>query len=83
MIVLTLLNKCLKHPQGIYDMNIEVSGIPLLSWEPPPLCEHIYVRLVLLTLKMANNIHDTQTFFCNKKQCHNVLPILNICSSEK
>ncbi|KAH9509499.1 H(+)/Cl(-) exchange transporter 7 [Bulinus truncatus] len=28
---------------GLYDMNVEVSGIPLLSWEPPPLCDHVYV----------------------------------------
>ncbi|XP_025115195.1 H(+)/Cl(-) exchange transporter 7-like isoform X3 [Pomacea canaliculata] len=26
---------------GLYDMNIEVSGIPLLSSEPPPLCENV------------------------------------------
>ncbi|XP_076449096.1 H(+)/Cl(-) exchange transporter 7-like [Babylonia areolata] len=28
---------------GLYDMNIEVSGIPLLSWEPPPLSDNVRV----------------------------------------
>ncbi|XP_025115201.1 H(+)/Cl(-) exchange transporter 7-like isoform X2 [Pomacea canaliculata] len=26
---------------GLYDMNVEVCGIPLLSWEPPPLSENV------------------------------------------
>ena len=30
--------------QGLYDMNVEVSGIPLLSWEPPPLSDNVKVR---------------------------------------
>ena len=33
--------------QGLYDMNVEVSGIPLLSWEPPPLSDNVRVRSVL------------------------------------
>ncbi|XP_050395786.1 H(+)/Cl(-) exchange transporter 7 isoform X1 [Patella vulgata] len=32
---------------GLYDMNVEVSGIPLLSWEPPPLCENIKASEVM------------------------------------
>ncbi|XP_070203542.1 H(+)/Cl(-) exchange transporter 7-like isoform X3 [Littorina saxatilis] len=28
---------------GLYDMNVEVSGIPLLSWEPPPLSDNVRV----------------------------------------
>ncbi|ESO98209.1 hypothetical protein LOTGIDRAFT_114468 [Lottia gigantea] len=32
---------------GLYDMNIEVSGIPLLSSEPPILCEHVKASEVM------------------------------------
>ncbi|KAL8566320.1 hypothetical protein ACOMHN_050438 [Nucella lapillus] len=28
---------------GLYDMNVEVSGIPLLSYEPPPLSDNVRV----------------------------------------
>jgi len=30
--------------QGLYDMNIEVLGLPLLPWEPPALCDTIKAR---------------------------------------
>ncbi len=27
--------------QGIYDMHIEIWGVPLLGWEPPEKCSFI------------------------------------------
>ncbi|XP_041376461.1 H(+)/Cl(-) exchange transporter 7-like isoform X2 [Gigantopelta aegis] len=32
---------------GLYDMNIEVSGIPILMPEPPPMCEHLKASEVM------------------------------------
>lgn len=29
---------------GLYDMNVEVLGIPMLSWEPPELCDDVMAR---------------------------------------
>ncbi|CAG5124883.1 unnamed protein product, partial [Candidula unifasciata] len=53
---------------GLYDMNIEVSGIPLLSWEPPPLCENIRVNdfmsqpvMTLLAVEKVGHIYDCLT----------------------
>ena len=30
--------------QGLYDMNIEVLGLPMLPWEPPALCDTVKAR---------------------------------------
>ena len=50
-LLLLLPNKFLKYTlhvlfvfQGLYDMNIEVLGLPLLPWEPPALCDTIKAR---------------------------------------
>ncbi|KAL8575924.1 hypothetical protein ACOMHN_027322 [Nucella lapillus] len=50
---------------GLYDMNIEVSGIPLLSWEPPPLSDNVRVNefmshpvLTLLPKEKVGHIVD-------------------------
>ncbi|XP_076470814.1 H(+)/Cl(-) exchange transporter 7-like [Babylonia areolata] len=32
---------------GLYDMNIEVSGIPLLSYEPPPLSDNVKISEIM------------------------------------
>ncbi|KAL5020975.1 hypothetical protein ScPMuIL_000130 [Solemya velum] len=32
---------------GLYDMNVEVCGIPLLPWEPPPLCDEVKTSEVM------------------------------------
>ncbi|KAL5020976.1 hypothetical protein ScPMuIL_000131 [Solemya velum] len=32
---------------GLYDMNVEVSGIPLLPWEAPPLCDDVKTSEVM------------------------------------
>ncbi|XP_067651760.1 H(+)/Cl(-) exchange transporter 7-like isoform X2 [Haliotis asinina] len=57
---------------GLYDMNVEVSGIPLLVSEPPPLCDHVKASEVMShpvlsfqPLETVGNIIDvlaTETF---------------------
>lgn len=42
-VVKYMLNLLLKF-QGLYDMNIEVLGLPLLPWDPPALCDTIKAR---------------------------------------
>jgi chloride channel 7 len=34
-------------PQGIYDIHIRLSGVPLLPWEPPPLSHNIYANEIM------------------------------------
>ncbi|KAH0814874.1 hypothetical protein GEV33_007918 [Tenebrio molitor] len=33
--------------EGIYDTHIQLSGVPLLPWEPPPLVHNIYASEVM------------------------------------
>ncbi|XP_069690875.1 H(+)/Cl(-) exchange transporter 7 [Periplaneta americana] len=33
--------------EGIYDIHIQLSGVPLLPWEPPPLSYNIYASEVM------------------------------------
>ncbi|XP_008197508.2 H(+)/Cl(-) exchange transporter 7 [Tribolium castaneum] len=46
--------------EGIYDTLIQLSGVPLLPWEPPPLVHNIYASEVMshpvVTLKCVENV---------------------------
>ncbi|KAK9881295.1 hypothetical protein WA026_015417 [Henosepilachna vigintioctopunctata] len=46
--------------EGIYDTYIELTGVPLLSWDPPPLAHNIYASEVMshpvVTLKCVENV---------------------------
>ncbi|XP_044758557.1 H(+)/Cl(-) exchange transporter 7 [Coccinella septempunctata] len=46
--------------EGIYDTYIQLSGVPLLPWEPPPLTHNIYASEVMshpvVTLKCVENV---------------------------
>lgn len=33
--------------EGIYDIHIQLSGVPLLPWEPPPLSYNIYANEIM------------------------------------
>jgi hypothetical protein len=46
--------------QGIYDIHIQLAGVPLLPWEPPPLTHNIYASEVMshpvFTLRTVENV---------------------------
>lgn len=46
--------------EGIYDTHIQLSGVPLLPWEPPPFVHNIYATEVMshpvITLKTVENV---------------------------
>lgn len=46
--------------KGIYDTLIQLSGVPLLPWEPPPLVHNIYASEVMshpvVTLRGVENV---------------------------
>lgn len=46
--------------EGIYDTQIQLAGVPLLSWEPPPLVHNVYASEVMshpvVTLKTVENV---------------------------
>lgn len=33
--------------KSIYDIHIQLSGIPLMAWDPPPLSSNIYAKEVM------------------------------------
>ncbi|XP_017769929.1 PREDICTED: H(+)/Cl(-) exchange transporter 7 [Nicrophorus vespilloides] len=45
---------------GIYDIHIQLSGVPFLSWDPPPLSHNIYASEVMshpiASLKNVENV---------------------------
>lgn len=53
---------------GLYDMNVEVSGIPLLPCEPPPLCDD---------LRASEVMSQPLTTFKPKEKVGHILDILN------
>ncbi|CAH2106555.1 unnamed protein product [Euphydryas editha] len=46
--------------EGIYDMHIQLAGVPLLPWEPPPLAHNVYASEVMshpvFTLRAVENV---------------------------
>ncbi|XP_063534081.1 H(+)/Cl(-) exchange transporter 7 [Cydia strobilella] len=46
--------------EGIYDIHIQLAGVPLLPWEPPPLAHNIYASEVMahpvFTLRTIENV---------------------------
>lgn len=46
--------------EGIYDIHIQLAGIPFLPWEPPPLVHNVYASEVMshpvVTLKTVENV---------------------------
>lgn len=50
----------MEYFQGIYDTLIQLNGVPLLPWEPPPLVHNIYASEVMshpvVTLKSVENV---------------------------
>lgn len=55
--------------QGIYDIHIQLTGVPLLPWEPPPLSNNIYASEIMshpvVTLKTTENVgHIVEMLKC-------------------
>lgn len=46
--------------EGIYDIHIQLSGVPLLAWEPPPMSYNVYASEVMshpvVVLKNVENV---------------------------
>lgn len=46
--------------EGIYDIHIQMTGIPILAWEAPPLSNNIYASEIMshpiVTLKTVENV---------------------------
>lgn len=55
--------------EGIYDIHIQMNGVPILPWEPPPLSNNIYASEIMshpvVTLKTVENVgHIVELLKC-------------------
>ncbi|KAL1453456.1 hypothetical protein WDU94_007594, partial [Cyamophila willieti] len=71
--------------EGLYDIHIQLAGIPLLAWDPPPLSSNITARIVkshpvicLRPVETVGNIMDVL-----KATSHNGFPIVEVVGEEQ
>jgi len=64
--------------EGLYDIHVQLNGVPLLGWEPPPLSATTYASEVMsnpvVTLKTMENIGNIMDIL--KKTHHNGYPVV-------
>ncbi|XP_049950327.1 H(+)/Cl(-) exchange transporter 7 isoform X1 [Schistocerca serialis cubense] len=65
--------------EGIYDIHIQICGVPILPWEPPPLSNNIYASEVMshpvVTLKTIENVGHIVDVL--KLEEHNGFPVVD------
>ncbi|XP_012538386.1 H(+)/Cl(-) exchange transporter 7 [Monomorium pharaonis] len=71
--------------EGIYDIHIQMAGIPLLPWEPPPLSNNIYATEIMshpvVALKTVENVgHIVELLKC---VTFNGFPVVDPPSSDQ
>ncbi|XP_053987126.1 H(+)/Cl(-) exchange transporter 7 [Hylaeus anthracinus] len=71
--------------EGIYDIHIQMAGIPILPWEAPPLSNNIYASEIMshpvVTLKTVENVgHIVELLKC---VTFNGFPIVDPPSSDQ
>lgn len=71
--------------QGIYDIHIQMAGIPLLPWESPPLSNNIYATEIMshpvVALKTVENVgHIVELLKC---VTFNGFPVVDPPSSDQ
>ena len=65
--------------EGLYDIHIQLSGVPLLGWEPPPLSDTTYASEVMshpvVTLSPIDTVGNIVDVL--KSTTHNGFPIVD------
>jgi len=65
--------------EGLYDIHIQLAGVPLLSWEPPPLSETTYASEVMsypvVTMTPIQTVGDVVDYL--KSTTHNGFPVVD------
>ena len=65
--------------KGIYDIHIQLSGVPLLPWEPPPLSNNIYASEIMshpvVTLSMTETVGNIVDVL--KAETYNGFPVID------
>lgn len=70
--------------EGLYDIHIQLAGVPLLGWDPPPLSATIYASQVMsypvVTLSPTETVGNIVDIL--KSTTHNGFPIVDPRSEE-
>jgi chloride channel 7 len=71
--------------QGIYDIHVQLSGVPLLPWEPPPLSYNIYASEVMSYPVVTFNTVETVGHIVDvlKSETYNGFPVVDPHPSEQ
>lgn len=71
--------------EGIYDTHIQLSGVPLLPWEPPPLVHNVYASEVMshpvVTLRSIENVGHIVTLLSSTT--YNGFPVVDPPTSDQ
>ncbi|KAF4520380.1 hypothetical protein B566_EDAN012885 [Ephemera danica] len=66
--------------EGLYDMHIHLTGVPILGWEPPPLSHNIYASELMshpvITLRSVESVATVVDIL--KSQSHSGFPIVDV-----
>lgn len=62
---------CFYNLKSIYETQIELSGMPLLAWDPPPLSSNIYAKNIMTQPVIT---------FKTKETVENIVKTLKTCS---
>lgn len=66
------------YPQSIYETQIQLNGLPLLAWDPPPLSSNISANNMMtqpvVTLKTRETVENIVKTL--KKYSHNGFPVI-------
>ena len=81
--VLDLL--AISHFQGLYDLHIQMMGIPLLPWEPPEMSYDITASQVMnkpvVTLRAVERVTRIVDVLGNMPHLHSGFPVVEETAS--
>ncbi|KAL7639227.1 UNVERIFIED_CONTAM: hypothetical protein RMT77_010761 [Armadillidium vulgare] len=70
--------------EGLYDIHIKLSGIPLIPWEPPILTDNIFASEIMsLPVITLQTVESTENIYNTLKRCnHNGFPVVDLQSQD-
>jgi len=65
--------------EGLYDIHIQLAGVPLIGWEPPPLSATTYASEVMSfpVFTLSTRVNVGQVVDLLKSNSHNGFPVVN------
>jgi len=66
-------------PQGIYDMHVQLMGLPVLPWAPPPLSHNVSARQIMSApVRVLHTVERVSTVLHVLESClHQGFPVVD------